>query len=94
MRSLSLWKIYGKIPELKCIEGCTECCESTGSLEGEGEYVYPFNRTLWSKIEARNTRKWLKKKGIKERLVKKPFRFMPIHRKWKMLDLSGKTVNV
>lgn len=72
MRSLSLGKIYGKIPELKCIEGCTECCGSTSSLEEEGEYVYPFNRTLWSKIEARNIRKWLKKKGVKERLVKNP----------------------
>lgn len=46
--------IYGRIPSLKCIPNCHECC----------------GPNFWLPIEAINIRKYLEEHGIKERFTK------------------------
>jgi len=41
MKISELNEIYGKIPELKCIKGCTECCGNPTEPIKEG--YLPFN---------------------------------------------------
>lgn len=75
MNIFELKKIYGKIPELKCVRGCTECCGDPTKPIKEG--YLPFTPLFWSKIEAENIRRYLKEKGIKERVVKNPLEPCP-----------------
>jgi len=51
---MNLKRIYQKIPDFNCKEGCSECCGP-----------HP-----WSLEEARKIRRFLKKCGLKERFVK------------------------
>jgi hypothetical protein len=70
-----LREIYAKIPELKCVKGCTECCGNPAEPVKKG--YLPFTPLFWSKIEAENIRRYLKEKGIKERLVVNPLEPCP-----------------
>jgi Fe-S-cluster containining protein len=65
-----LREIYAKIPKLKCVKGCTECCGNPAEPVKKG--YLPFTPLFWSRIEVENIREYLKKKGIKERLVVNP----------------------